>query len=44
MAHFLRREVFAVFDRNGRPLTPPDGITFNRQLGLMQGIIAIAQR
>jgi hypothetical protein len=30
----------AVFDKNGRPLTPPDGITFNGQLGLMQGIIA----
>jgi hypothetical protein len=30
----------AVFDRNGRPLTPPEGITFNGRLGLMQGIIA----
>ncbi len=30
----------AVFDKNGRPLTPPEGITFNGQLGLMQGIIA----
>jgi hypothetical protein len=29
----------AVFDKNGKPLTPPEGITFNRQLGLMQGII-----
>jgi hypothetical protein len=29
----------AVFDKNGKPLTPPDGITFNGQLGLMQGII-----
>jgi streptogramin lyase len=29
----------AVFDKNGRPLTPPEGITFNGQLGLMQGII-----
>ena len=28
-----------VFDKNGRPLTPPEGITFNGQLGLMQGII-----
>jgi hypothetical protein len=28
-----------VFDKNGRPLTPPDGITFNGRLGLMQGII-----
>ena len=30
----------AVFDKNGTPLTPPAGITFNGQLGLMQGIIA----
>jgi hypothetical protein len=30
----------AVFDKNGKPLTPPDGITFNGKLGLMQGIIA----
>ena len=29
----------AVFDKNGKPLTPPDGITFGGQLGLMQGII-----
>ena len=29
-----------VFDKNGKPLTPPEGITFNGQLGLMQGIIA----
>ena len=29
----------AVFDKNGNPLTPPEGITFNGQLGLMQGII-----
>src|SRR5499426_1871913 len=28
------------FNQNGKPLTPPDGITFNGQLGLMQGIIA----
>jgi len=28
-----------VFDKNGKPLTPPEGITFNGQLGLMQGII-----
>ena len=27
------------FDKNGKPLTPPDGITFNGQLGLMQGVI-----
>ena len=30
----------AVFDKNGTPLTPPEGITFDGQLGLMQGIIA----
>nr|WP_294520150.1 hypothetical protein [uncultured Rhodopila sp.] len=29
----------AVFDKNGKPLTPPDGITFGGRLGLMQGII-----
>ena len=29
----------AVFDKNGKPLTPPEGVTFNGQLGLMQGII-----
>lgn len=28
-----------VFDKNGKPLTPPDGITFGGKLGLMQGII-----
>jgi hypothetical protein len=30
----------AIFDKNGKPLTPPDGITLNGRLGLMQGIIA----
>jgi hypothetical protein len=30
---------FAVFDKNGKPLTPPEGITFDGKLGLMQGII-----
>jgi len=29
----------AVFDKNGRPLTPPEGITFGGRLGLMQGVI-----
>ena len=29
----------ALFDRKGKPLTPPDGITFNGQLELMQGVI-----
>ena len=28
-----------VFDKNGKPLTPPDGITFDGRLGLMQGVI-----
>jgi len=28
-----------VFDKNGNPLTPTEGITFNGRLGLMQGII-----
>src|ERR1700756_4453979 len=29
----------AVFDKNGKPLTQPEGITFGGKLGLMQGII-----
>lgn len=29
----------AIFDKNGKPVTPAEGITFNRRLGLMQGII-----
>ena len=29
----------AVFDQNGKPLTPAEGITFGGKLGLMQGII-----
>ena len=29
----------AVFDKNGRPLTQPDGVTFGGRLGLMQGVI-----
>jgi hypothetical protein len=29
----------AVFDKNGKPLTPAGGITFGGRLGLMQGII-----
>jgi hypothetical protein len=28
-----------VFDKSGKPLTPPDGINFGGKLGLMQGII-----
>ena len=29
----------AVFDKDGKPLTPPDGINFGGRLGLMQGLI-----
>lgn len=29
----------SLFDKNGNPLSPPDGITFGGKLGLMQGII-----
>ena len=29
----------AVFDKSGKPLTPPEGITFGGKLGLMQGVI-----
>jgi len=28
-----------VFDKSGQPLTPPEGITFDGKLGMMQGII-----
>ncbi len=28
-----------MFDKDGKPLTPPEGITFDGKLGLMQGII-----
>jgi len=31
----------AVFDEHGKPLTPPEGITFDGKLGLMQGIIVM---
>ena len=34
----------AVFDKNGKPLTPPEGITFGGKLGLMQGIIVTPGR
>jgi hypothetical protein len=30
-----------VFDKNGKPLTPPKGITFDGRLGLMQGVIVM---
>ena len=33
-------KAIVVFDKNGKPLTPPDGLTFNGRLGLMQGVIA----
>jgi hypothetical protein len=29
----------AVFDKNGKPLTPPEGLNFGGRLGLMQGVI-----
>jgi hypothetical protein len=30
----------SVFDKNGKPLSPPEGINFGGRLGLMQGVIA----
>jgi hypothetical protein len=33
-------ESIAVFDKSGKPLTGPEGITFDGRLGQMQGIIA----
>jgi len=38
-----RGKCLTVFDKNRKPLTPPEGITFNRQLCLMQGIIVHSQ-
>ena len=32
-------KAIVVFDKNGKPLTPPKGITFGGRLGLMQGVI-----
>ena len=32
-------KAIVVFDKNGKPLSPPGGITLNGQLGLMQGVI-----
>jgi hypothetical protein len=32
-------KAIAVFDKDGKPLTPPEGITFGGRLGLMQGVI-----
>src|SRR5215469_3191866 len=33
-------KAIAVFDKSGKPLSPPDGINFGGRLGLIQGIIA----
>ena len=33
-----------VFDKNGKPLTPPNGITFGGRLGLMQGVMVAPNR
>src|SRR5215472_11996220 len=33
-------QAIAVFDKNGKPLSPPYGINFGGRLGLIQGIIA----
>ena len=32
-------KAITVFDKTGTPLTPPEGITFDGKLGLMQGVI-----
>jgi hypothetical protein len=32
-------KTISVFDKNGKPLTPPVGINFGGRLGLMQGVI-----
>jgi hypothetical protein len=32
-------KTISLFDRDGKPLSPPEGYNFNGQLGLMQGII-----
>jgi hypothetical protein len=32
-------KTITVFDKQGRPLTPPEGINFGGRLGLMQGVI-----
>ena len=32
-------KAIAIFDKDGKPLTPPEGINFGGRLGLMQGII-----
>jgi streptogramin lyase len=33
-------KAIAVFDKKGKPLTPPEGINFGGRLGMVQGIIA----
>jgi hypothetical protein len=32
-------KTITVFDKTGKPLTPPEGVNFGGQLGLMQGVI-----
>ena len=32
-------KTISVFDKNGKPLTPPEGVNFGGRLGLMQGVI-----
>jgi streptogramin lyase len=32
-------KTISVFDKSGKPLTPPEGINFGGRLGLMQGVI-----
>jgi hypothetical protein len=32
-------KTISLFDKNGKPLSPPDGYNFGGQLGIMQGII-----
>jgi len=32
-------KTITVFDKNGKPLTPPEGLNFGGKLGLMQGVI-----
>ena len=34
----------SLFDKNGKPLSPPEGYNFNGQLGKMQGVIVTPSR
>jgi hypothetical protein len=34
-------KTISLFDKNGNPLSPPDGYNFGGQLGIMQGIIVV---